>query len=199
MHRYTAEQINFLRDKYTDYSRKDLLEAFNNEFGTAITLTQMVSTLKRNKINSGRTGQFQKGDANPNKGRKGWIVPGCEKTWFKKGQVAHNVKPIGTERLDVDGYVLVKTENKGRWHEQWLHKHKVVWEAAHGPIPDNHVVIFLDGNKLNFSLDNLALVTQRENLELNIKRLRFEDKDLTQTGINIAKLLIQIRAKENKN
>jgi hypothetical protein len=39
--------------------------------------------------------------------------------------------------------------------------HHLVWEAAgHPPVPPGHVLIFCDGNKRNFSLDNLELLSR---------------------------------------
>jgi hypothetical protein len=35
---------------------------------------------------------------------------------------------------------------------------RLVWEAANGPIPDGHVVVFLDADRLNCALDNLRCV-----------------------------------------
>jgi hypothetical protein len=38
----------------------------------------------------------------------------------------------------------------------------VIWEEFHGPVPPGHQVIFLDGNKRNFDLQNLACMTSAE-------------------------------------
>ena len=46
-------------------------------------------------------------------------------------------------------------------------------------------MIFLDGNKNNFELDNLALVTDAELCVMNRVGYRFEDKELTKTGLAI--------------
>ena len=47
-----------------------------------------------------------------------------------------------------------------------------------------------DGNKLNCTLDNLALVTLAENAVMNNKGLRSEVPEHTETGILIAKIKI---------
>ncbi len=39
--------------------------------------------------------------------------------------------------------------------------HVLVWEAAHGPVPKGHAVVFRDGDRANIRLDNLDLVTRR--------------------------------------
>ena len=49
-------------------------------------------------------------------------------------------------------------------------KHRIIYEAHYGPVPDNYNVEFVDGNKLNFDLDNLVVRTRKENLLNNIMR-----------------------------
>jgi len=90
---------------------------------------------------------------------------------FKKGQVPATVKPIGSERIcPKDGYMLVKIaeQNPYTGHKtRYKAKHIVVWEKANGKIPEGHVLMFLDGDKLNCSLSNLICISRQEQLLLN--------------------------------
>jgi hypothetical protein len=43
----------------------------------------------------------------------------------------------------------------------------VVWEKANGVVPEGHRLRFLDGNKQNCALENMALFTMTENMFLN--------------------------------
>ena len=43
--------------------------------------------------------------------------------------------------------------------DNWRPKSYVVWEAANGPVPEGHVLIFLDGNGLNCDLSNIMCVS----------------------------------------
>lgn len=43
--------------------------------------------------------------------------------------------------------------------------HRVIWEEAHGPIPDGYVVHHVDHNKRNNALSNLQLMTHQEHSE----------------------------------
>ena len=45
-------------------------------------------------------------------------------------------------------------------------KQRWVWEQEHGPIPKGWKVVFLDGSKDNFALDNLRAVPQGGPLSL---------------------------------
>lgn len=60
--------------------------------------------------------------------------------------------PIGSEKIDSHGYTQVKVALPHTWRM----KHYLVWEAAHGPIPADHQIYFIDGDRRNFRLTNLA-------------------------------------------
>lgn len=112
--------------------------------------------------------RFQKGLTPPNKGRKGYYAPGSEKGWFKKGHQRNDTAAVGAERIDSkDGYILVKVAEKGDQQTAWRLKHRLVWQAAHGPIPRGHTVILIDGDKRNTALSNLELITRRELMARN--------------------------------
>lgn len=108
--------------------------------------------------------RFKKGMTPWNKGmderqmRSSDAIERCRKTQFKPGNIPHNIKPVGYERVTDEGYVLIKVE-EGR---QLVLKHRWVWQHAHGPIPAGHIIMFRDGNRLNCSLDNLELVSRQE-------------------------------------
>jgi len=54
--------------------------------------------------------------------------------------------------------------------------HRVVWEAFNGPIPDRLEINHKDLNRTNNCLDNLEIVTHRENLKHAIDRYAAEGK-----------------------
>lgn len=84
---------------------------------------------------------------------------------YKPGQKPHNTHPIGTELVNSDGYLKRKVRDDapvGMGRRNWKFVHVLVWEEAHGPVPKGHKVVFRDGNKQNFDLANLELVTDRE-------------------------------------
>jgi hypothetical protein len=66
-----------------------------------------------------------------------------------------------------------------------------------GKIPRGRIVIFADGDRRNFALDNLLLVSRGEHAVMNSLDLRSADGDLTRAGKAAAeiKLLIAKRGK----
>lgn len=192
MHKWTQEQFEFVKQNIKGTPYKKMQEMLNERFGLNLTYEQVKGFLSRNKFTNGLDARFKKGQTSWNKGKKGLRFKGSEKGWFKKGQKPHNHKPLGYERIDRDGYVVVKVREKGPWHKRWRLKHQLIWEEKHGPIPEGHAVIFADGNKLNFSEDNLVLVSRQQLLMLNRNGLIKNDKDLTKTGIALADLMIKM-------
>ena len=114
---------------------------------------------------------------------------GANKTSFKKGNKPKNWKPIGSERIDIDGYTLIKIADP----REWALKHRIVWEQHHKKkIPRGSVIIFADGNKSNLSIENLICITREELKVLNKCKLISSIAELTKTGLNIAKIRIKL-------
>lgn len=112
--------------------------------------------------------QFKPGHTPHNKGKQmdAKIYEKVAPTMFKKGNKPYNTKPVGTinVRLDSDGrpYQYIKIKDS---HWELLQRH--VWAKANGEIPAGCVVIFLDGNYLNCELNNLQLISRKENMARN--------------------------------
>ena len=194
-HKYTEEEREFLKSFIPGHTYKEIVEAYNKRFEDQITISRVKGYMENHKINNGLTGRFKKGNIPFNKGVKGIRYKGCEKTWYPKGNLPHNTKPIGYERITKDGYIEVKIAMRPgdtKNGHNFVGKHRLVWEAVHGPIPKGYKLIFLDGNKQNCNLDNLALVTNAEHLQLTRLGLRSENAQFTETGILIAKTGIAV-------
>jgi hypothetical protein len=196
---FNYEQDAFIRANAKYLFNQDLADLVNKTFGLNVSASQVKNYKRNHQIKSEVTGHFQKGHDPANKGTKGLYNVGGNKTSFKKGQKAHNYKPVGTERIDRDGYVLVKISDDGPWHKRWRHKHKVIWEKANGPLPKGHKLIFLDGDKQNITTDNLQLVSDAQLARLNQNHLISDNPEFTKTGIIIADIYAKIgRRKKSK-
>ncbi|WP_195238635.1 HNH endonuclease signature motif containing protein [Romboutsia sp. 1001285H_161024_C4] len=186
LHIWSSEEKEYLSEITPGRSHKEILELMNSKFEYQFSLNQIKGAIKRYKLNTGRTGQFEKGQASWNKGTKG--LTKANKTSFKKGNRPSNYKPVGSERVNIEGYVEIKVAEPRKWKL----KHRVVWEEHNGQIPKGYNVIFADGDKSNICIENLLLVTRKQLLTLNQYGLIKQDPELTKTGINIANVIGKI-------
>lgn len=193
MHFYTTEQIQFLRENIAGKSYAEVTSLINEHFGLALTVEQIKGVLARYKLCNGWDGRFPPGLTPHNKGTKG-IQMGGKETQFKPGAMPWNYKPVGTERTNTDGYVEIKVADP----HSWKGKHLIVWEAAHGPVPAGHVVIFADGNRQNVILDNLLLVSRRELAVMNKRGLISVETELTKMGLAVANIYLKIGERKRR-
>lgn len=195
---YPAPVAAYILENYKGTGHADMAAQLKKAFGLDYTPAQIKGYYHTHKLNSGLTGRFEKGHVPPNKGRKGYVAPGSEKGWFKKGSTPWDTAPVGTI-VEREGYLWKKfTDKPGGGRFNWKQLHLLNWEEANGPVPPGHVVIFKDKNPMNTDLENLALVTMAENSVMNKCGLRFERAEHTETGILIAKVKIAAKKREKK-
>ena len=110
---------------------------------------------------------IKKGTPPPNKGKKQAeymspeMIERTKGTRFQKGHTPHNSREVGFERIDKDGYVMIKVEGK----RKLVLKHRHVWETHNGSIPVGHNVQFKDGNKHNCNIENLYIISRSNQLK----------------------------------
>ncbi|MGD9678408.1 MAG: HNH endonuclease signature motif containing protein [Vulcanibacillus sp.] len=189
---FTKEQKEFIEKNVKGLQNDELATLVSETFNLSITAKQMNTFKKNHGLTSGINKCFKKGHTPVNKGTKGMYNVGGNKTSFKKGQKPLNYKPVGTERIDRDGYTLIKVSDKGNWHERWKLKHRVLWEKENGPIPKGHVLLFADRNKKNITLDNLILITHKQLARLNKNHLIANNAEITKSAVILADLYSKI-------
>ena len=190
-HKWTDEEKEYLASIVKGSTYKEITEKMNDKFEYDFSEGQIKGAMARYKLATGTGGYFKKGSTPWNKGTKG--LTKANKTSFKKGIIHFNYKQVGEERIDKYGYVQIKVAEPNKWDL----KHRVIYRERYGEIPNGHNIIFADGNKMNFDIDNLIAVSKAEMLILNNNNLRFEDKELTKVGVNIAKVIDKAK-KRNK-
>lgn len=140
-------------------------------------------------------GQWAKGSIPWNKGLKGYCIKGGGNGFrYKKGHIPWHTKEIYSERLDKDGYVLIKLDDRNKWKR----KHIWIWEKEHGKVPEGHIIIFRDNNKYNFDINNLKCISRSVNAILCREggyKYKNEQKDVM---IAIAELKIARRKREKE-
>jgi hypothetical protein len=159
-HRYTPEEIQFINDNINGRSYADMTCLFNREFNLSVSKTSITKFLHRHKLSNNRK-------------------PGIPTFLIKRS-------PIGTERIETNGYTRVKIAEPSVWKE----KHVLIWEAANGPIPEGHFIVFADGDRSNMDPGNLLLVSSRELVTMNNRHLIFPDAGKTKCGLMIARIII---------
>jgi hypothetical protein len=115
--------------------------------------------------------RFKPGSIPWNKGLRGINYPGQIATQFKPGhrggRAMERYKPIGTERVTIDGYLERKINDDMPLQKRWRAVHILLWEQVNGPLPSGHALVFRDGNKRNICLDNIELLTRSELMRRN--------------------------------
>lgn len=119
-----------------------------------------------------RQHQFAKGIVPANKGRRGTPShPNMVPTQFKKGTVPYTWKPIGSYRVNTDGYLDRKVSDTGYPPRDWRPVHQLVWIEAHGPIPPGHVVRFRPDMKTTdpelLTVDRVECISRQEHARRN--------------------------------
>lgn len=178
---WSDEEIALLRRDYPHKPTDELARAFGRKVyvvyskakklglnKTAEYLASPAACRLRRGDNVGAAYRFKKGQAPANKGlrRPGWSRGRMRETQFKRGQLPKNYLPIGSLRVNSDGYLDRKISETGYGPRDWKSVHRIVWEEAHGPVPAAHAVAFKSGRRTadvsKITLDALELVTRQE-------------------------------------
>jgi len=175
---WTPEQDEQIRRLYPDTDTAELAAMLGRKYGALYDRAARLGVRKSSEYMArhaeisrqrllviGPESRFKPGHQTWNKGMKGLQIGGVE-TRFKKGNRPHTWVPIGTERWR-DGYLCRKIRDDGPTHRHFEAVHRLMWIEAHGPIPPGHIVVFLDKNPRNLTLDNLELISRAENARRN--------------------------------
>ena len=175
-HHFTPEQIKFLEKNVVGNSFGDLTVIFNRHFGTNLLERQIHFCCHRNKLKNGRYAGF---------------IPG----------VPRKIRPVGSEVvLDKKKQVTyIKISDDGKTFGMcgtWKRKHVHIWEQVNGKIPKRHKVIFADGDKSNFVIENLLCV--HDNVFNYMLRYGFiyTDPEMTKTVVAIATFAQKIKERQ---
>lgn len=154
---YSAEELAWLEDNRT-LPISDYHAAFVVRFGRSdVSASNLHSLRKRKGWKTGRTGCFAPGAPAWNKGvpcpeGKGGRHPNARASQFRKGNQPHNTRHLGHERISQDGYVEISVDQVNPhtgFHRRYVLKHRWLWEQANGPLPKDHALKCLDGNRQN--------------------------------------------------
>jgi len=184
IHHWSPAELDVLRVQYPHQVTRDiaallgidqrLVYAQANRMGLRKSADFAASDKSGRILKGGKLSQqnqFKPGQTPWNKGTN--YMPGgrCAETQFKPGrkpEESRNYAPIGTLRISKDGTLERKTSDDPAIYpaRRWVPVSRLVWEAAHGPIPPGHVVAFKPGRKstkqAHITLDALECVSRAE-------------------------------------
>lgn len=182
---WTATEDATVRRLYSDTPTAQLARQLGRPVGSVYQRAYLLGLHKSDAYlaspaagrTNGRQGmgtRFPKGHVPANKGlrgRKGWAPGRMAEGQFKKG-VRQGVavrlyKPIGTERVCKDGYLQRKVNDDLPLQARWKFVHLIVWEAAHGPVPTGHAITFINGDRRDLRIENLACVSRADLMRRN--------------------------------
>ena len=188
---WSEEELHILATQYPDQPSAIVAQALRRPLNTIYSKAQQLgikksaafyASGKSGRIERGRqhpsivATQFKRGQKSWNKGMKGWSPEGSKATQFQPGRPAceaSNYRPIGSVRLSNDGYMERKVTDDPSIYpaRRWVAVHRLVWEAANGPIPNDHMVVFLPGKLTTdvdaITTDILECITRKENMRRN--------------------------------
>ena len=84
---------------------------------------------------------------------------------FKKGHTPTNTNYNGHERVNRDGFVMIRI-SKGNY----VLKSHLIWNKHNKPLKENEVIRFKDNNKLNCSIENLYKESRTILMSENLNR-----------------------------
>lgn len=125
---------------------------------------------------------------------------------FEKYHIPWNKVKLGSEMED-GGYIRVKISNHPNSRTRWRLKHHIIYEKYHPNIKIGKTdrVIFLDGNKRNFDIHNLKLVSLSEQIAISklqknyICEEKLELLELIKANLKIKKIEKLIQEKYSGN
>ena len=157
MFKYTKEQDEWLMENRQNYNRQQLTKLFNEKFNC---------NLNWDALSKHMTVTLK----------------------LYRKNIGFKALPINTITTDSSNRVRIKT-NDAMYSkiENWELLSHHIWKKHYGEVPKGYKIIFLDGNKNNFDINNLRCVSPSTMTKLG--RRKWYGKDvITQVGIKCCEL-----------
>lgn len=164
MRHWTTSEERTLRELYHVALNTEIAAKLNRTVPSVTHRAIKLGLRKPDELVKSRC-RLQPGHATWNKGRK-HSPAGSEAARFKPGNLPHNHRQIGAERVTKDG-VLERKVTDTRSRKDWRPVKDLMWEEHHGPIPPGHIVVVADRDKAHLCITNLLCITKAENMRRN--------------------------------
>lgn len=159
MKTYSDELIQYIEKNRMKYNVNKLCEMIHNEFGKTITPKALRKYFYRHNL------EYKKQLCR----RWNCII----------------AKPIGSEsNPDKNGLVRIKVSEK-----QWVYKQRYIYEQHYGKIPKGYKVVFLNGDKTDYSIENLAIAPSKDVFIMYRQELNSTNAEATKLGLQVIQLI----------
>jgi len=169
---FTKKEDAYLKKNYLLMPVKTIARTINRSYtGISTRLEQLELVIPKELIEQRKQDSYlKKGNIPFTKGKKqleymsAEAIEKLKATQFQKGSTPHNQLPLHSEHITTDGYTDVKIKQPS----VWKHKHRIVYEKHHSvKLKTTDNIVFVDGNKQNFSPGNLKLFSNKELMSKN--------------------------------
>ena len=164
--KYPKDFEDFVRENINKYTKEDFLILLENKFKIEVSKNALKCFLRKHNIEARYID-------------------------FKENMVRSTAKhKIGAERMTKDG-ILIKVAQPNVWRR----KSRVMYEKYHNcKLKNDDYIVFLNGNRNDFSKENLYKSTNREKCYVHNWGTFSKNPELTKTGILSARLVIKAKA-----
>lgn len=178
-HIWTEAGDAILRDRFPELSAAELAALIgvdikqiyrrSHALGLRKSREWVVERARQSRLQPGHGGSanlFKKGATPWNKGLH-YVTGGrSAETRFRPGvrtgRAVELWQPVGTLRINADGYLERKVNDDRPFYKRWRAEHLLIWESARGPLEKGMAIVFRDGNKQNLDLANLERISRRD-------------------------------------
>ena len=192
------DMVAYMKQIIPGHEESEIRAMFLEKFSIELSEGQIGNFKNKYKIYSGTHGGcFKKGQVPMNKGKKmsPEVYKKVKATMFKTGNIPHNHRAVGSERVNVDGYIEVKVAEPNKWKL----KQRLVYEEYYDvTLTSNDVIIFLDGNRQNLDINNLYKMTRAALVRYNQDRLYSDNLEQSKAAANVAILKSEIIKKKRR-
>ena len=138
-HEWKWAEVNLIKKELTGKTYAQVAELISKRFGWNCQYYHIKKYCKDHGISNGFN--------------RGWGKTGEERLFSKNRKYEKPYKiwcvKVGKGAPGADRY-------------GWKPKHIILWEKNKGKIPEGHLITFIDGNRENCTIENLALITKSQ-------------------------------------
>lgn len=203
-HTLTVEQEAYLREHAPIESRAQLAKGFNLTFGTAYAKTTITAWCNQRGLHNGNDGRFKPNHRSWQTGLQGeeYRKHYTDESWKKsksglvfaeqKYQEGDLIIRHGLPAFYKGGDAGVKIDDRIEYAST------VIWERANGKLPDNMKLIHLDGDVMNYKLDNLHAIPKSWLPDLRYTGGLTGNRKLNEAKLAYCELRAAIRAEKEE-